>query len=243
MIEVNLIPDVKQEFIRAQHMRSMVVSGSIVAMIVAAGVVALLGVLLGMQKVAELVQDSNIKSEYSKLQKVDNLANLLTIQNQLGSISAVNDSKAVSSRIFVVMTAVNPAAPNDIRMSTVTLDPSTKTIAIEGSAANSFTATDILTKTITNTNVEITNSDGSGITTKPLSQSVTLTDTNYGQDASGARVLRFKLSFTYPEELFSNAKQKVAIVSPTGRIDVTDSKVHVPENLLAPQATDQKGGN
>lgn len=237
MIEVNLIPDVKQEFIRAQRLRGMVVTGSIIAMVGAVGIVALFGAFLGMQKVAEVVQDRNIKEEYSKLQKVNNLGDLLTIQNQLKYIPKVNDGKVVSSRIFDVMAAVNPAPPNDIRMSTVTFDPGNKTITIEGSAARSFTATDILTKTIVNTNVE------TDMGKTPLAKSVVLSDTSYGQDASGAKVLRFKLSFKYPKDLFSNVAKSVTIVSPTGSIDVTDSKLHVPDDLLAPMAIDQKEAN
>jgi len=244
MIEVNLIPDVKQEFINAQRMRSMVVSGSIIAMIGAGAIVVLLGIVLGTQRVAEVVQDGNIKQEYNTLQSVKNLGNLLTIQNQLGSVSKVNDEKVVSSRLFDVMNAINPLPPNDIRMSTVTLDPGAKTITIEGLAANSFTATDILTKTITRTNVEFkADAKPDAITSKVLADKILLSDTNYGQDANGAKVLRFKLSFVYPDELFSNAAGQVTIVSPTGRIDATDSKAHVPTDLLAPMATDQKGGN
>jgi len=237
MIEVNLIPDVKQEYIRAQRMRSMVVSGSIFAMIGAAGLVVVLGGFLGMQKVAEVVQDRNIEKEYAALRGTKNIGDLLTIQNQLSKIPDVNKNKVVSSRLFDVMTAINPLPPNDIRMSSVSLNPSKNTITIEGSAAGSFTATDILTKTITKTSIE------TDATTKPLAGEVTLSDTNYGQDANGAKVLRFKLSFKYPKELFSNSVSRVDIVSPTGRIDATDSKAHVPDDLLTPMATDQKEAN
>ena len=47
MIEVNLIPDVKREYLRAQRMRNMVVSVSIMVMSGAGGASAVLGVGLG----------------------------------------------------------------------------------------------------------------------------------------------------------------------------------------------------
>ena len=52
MIEINLIPDVKQELLRAQKGRAVVISASIFASVIAVGVVALLLVyIFGVQGV------------------------------------------------------------------------------------------------------------------------------------------------------------------------------------------------
>lgn len=60
MIEINLIPDVKQEFLRAQRMRNAAVSFSIMIGIIAAGIVGFLALLLGAQLVHENVQKTRL---------------------------------------------------------------------------------------------------------------------------------------------------------------------------------------
>jgi len=53
MIEINLIPDVKQEFIRAQKVRNAAITFSILAGIVAGGIVVVLVLVLGAQSLHE----------------------------------------------------------------------------------------------------------------------------------------------------------------------------------------------
>lgn len=243
MIEVNLIPDVKQEFIRAQRMRNTVISFSTLVSIITVGAVVFFVILLGAQGIRETIADSGIKNEYAKFKDIENLSNVVTIQNQLAQVSAINDSKGINSRVFDVLSAINPVAPNDVRITTISIDPSTSTLSIEGIATNSFTATDVLKKTILNTKVVYT--DQSGSETIPLTESLTLSDTSYGEDSTGAKVLRFKMGIVYPKQLFSNTVTDVRIVSPTGSIDVTDSRTRVPDSLFAEPAVDlqKEGGN
>ena len=51
MIQINLVPDVKQEMLRAQRMRNFTISMAIVVGLVAAGVVVILGLVYGAQVV------------------------------------------------------------------------------------------------------------------------------------------------------------------------------------------------
>lgn len=236
MIQINLIPDIKQEFLRTQRTRNMVIAISIFVMLGSVAVLVLLGAILGAEAVREGIANRDIKEQYAKLRSFENIDNLVTIQNQLANISSANDSKLVTSRVFDVVTAVNPSAPNDIKMAIVDLDPAQQSILLEGSAANSFTATDIMKKTILNTKIEYTK-DGE-VQRIDLADEVLLSDTSYGENAEGQKVLRFKMSFKYPMELFDNKTTGLTIVSPTGRVDVTDSKIQVPDNLFAPRASD-----
>lgn len=234
MIEVNLIPDVKREYLRAQRMRNSVISLSILVSIIAGATVALLIVYVGTQTAREWLADRSIKEQYSKLSSVEDADQIVTIQNQLSQLSSMHNNKMINSRIFSVLEAVNPPAPNDIKMSTVNLDPSETRLTIEGSAANSFAATDMLKKMILNTKIKYTDSSNQE-QTKALTSDVTVSDTSYGEDASGAKVLRFKLSFTYPEELLANDSKNLQIEAPTGSINVTDSRLHVPDSLFSPR--------
>lgn len=241
MIEINLIPDVKQEFLRAQRMRNAAVSFSIMFGIIAVGVVALIAVLLGAQLVHENVQKDAITREFGKLQSVNGVSDLLTIQSQLESVSALNETRSMTSRAFDTVVAITPGAPNDIKISNVTLNPAESTMTIEGSTSNGYTATDVFRKTILNTKVSYVSGDSTE--TVPLTDKVDMGPTSYGEDATGQRVLRFKLSFVYPVQLLTNAGKSVRVESPSGKIDVTDSKTRVPDTLFSQQAKDIEGGN
>ena len=239
MIEVNLIPDVKREYLRAQRMRNSVVSLSILVSIIAGVIVALLVGYVGTQTAREWLANNDIKTEYNKISSIKDANQIITIQHQLSQISSMHSNKMMNSRIFSVLEAVNPPAPNDIKMSTINLDPNETRLTIEGSATNSFEATDKLKKMILNTKITYTDSNNQAQSTK-LASNVTVSDTSYGEDASGAKVLRFKLTFVYPEELLSNNSKNVRIEAPTGSTDVTDSRLHVPDSLFTPRSSDKE---
>ena len=241
MIEINLIPDVKQEFLRAQRMRNAAVSFSIMIGIIAAGIVGFLALLLGAQLVHENVQKNAITSEFAKLKSINGVSDLLTIQSQLQSISVLNDNRSMTSRAFDTIVAITPSAPNDVKISNVAIDPAENMMTIEGSTSSGYSATDVFRKTILNTKVTY-QSDGTNETV-PLTETVEMGQTSYGEDATGQRVLRFKLSFTYPEQLLSNAGKSVRVQSPTGQIDVTDSKSRVPDTLFGQKAKDLQEDN
>lgn len=243
MIEINLVPDIKQEMLRAQRMRNVAITISILVGVAAGTVVLILAGVLGGQVAVEKMTEGTINDQYKKLAATQDINDMITIQNQLDSVSAINDKKSITSRLLDVLAAINPAAPNDVKMSKVTLDPVESTLTIEGSASGGYPATEVFRKTILNTKVEGKATGDTEITTTPLTDDVALRDMSYGQDANGARVVRFTIEFVYPKGLFDNTLQEVRIVTPTDRIDVTDSKTRVPESLFSQPATDESEGN
>lgn len=239
MIQINLVPDIKQEMLRAQRMRNLTISFSIFAGLIAVGAVAVLGLILGAQAGIEAYTSSQIDTEYKKLSTTKDIDNTLTIQNQLDQISSINDKRTINSRLLDVLAAINPAAPNDVKLSKVTFDPKEATLTLEGSAVGGYTATDVFRKTILNTNVTARKDDED--VDVPLTNDVVLQNTSYGQDSTGAKVVRFTVVFAYPEGLFDNTMSDVKIVTPTSKIDVTDSKTRVPDSLFSQAATDVEG--
>ncbi len=241
MIEINLLPDVKQEFIRAQRLRNTVISIAILIGLAAIGVVLLMGSFLGAQVIRDKLASDAIDKEFKKLSEVEDISKIVTIKNRLAKISDINKNRSISSRLFDVLTSINPQAPNDVKMSSVTYDPEDQTISVEGSAKNGYAATDVFKKTILNTKFEY--SEGDKTETVPLTNEVIISNTSYGEDNTGARVLRFSLSFKYYKELFSNEIDNARIISPSGKIDVTDSRVRVPESLFSQRANDAEASN
>ena len=238
MIEVNLIPDVKREYLHAQRVRNTVISVSMLVAAAAAGTVIVLGLALGSLQFASGQADNSIKSKYKELSDKPDINDLLTIQNQLTQIDMISSNRGVNSRIFDTLSAVNPQAPNNVTMSTVRYNASEKTITIEGSTAGGFNAVDALKKTILNTKLKYTKDSESAETL--LSSSVRITNTAYAEDSGGEKKLTFTLTFSYPEELLSNSVKSLVIVSPTGSVDVTDSKKHVPDSLFEAKDSNKK---
>jgi hypothetical protein len=240
MIEINLVPDIKQEFLRSQRLRAKVTSGAILVSLAAGGVVVFLALALGTQGVREVLADNSIKDKYNKLvQDNPDLNNIATIQQQLAELSSVNDNKQVSSRLFDLLVLVNPREPNNVQMNEVNFDPATSTIKVDGMAGvGSFNAVDAFKKTILNT--KITYTIDKKDKTAMLATDVKVGKTSLGENSSGERVVRFDLSFKYPKDLFSNKATNVRISTPTGEVDVTDSRLRVPDSLFAQPATDIK---
>lgn len=243
MIQINLVPDVKQELLKAQRVRATVISFSVVVGFIAAGVVVMLALyVFGAQTARGLISDNSIKSESAKLAKVPDLTNTLTIQNQLTQISATHDETHINSRLFSILTAINPPAPDDITISMVKLDSSTDTLSIEGQAVNGYHALEAFKKTILGTKLSYTDQDNQKQEI-PFATSISLGDTTYGEDADGHQVLRFTLTITYSDEVFARTSTNAAIIPLNGQENVTDSYVRVPETIFSDRATDTGGKN
>lgn len=241
MIEINLVPDVKQELIRARHLRTSVASMSILAGIVAAGIVVVMALyVFGGQTLRSSLADNAIKSEQAKLLKVDGLANALTIQQQLSKLAELSGDRQLNSRVFDVISVIVPPEPNSVAISKTAVDTANKTITIDAQADSGFATLEVFKKTIEATNFEYLR-DGE-LTKVLLASDIVDSNRSYGEDASGKKVLRFTISFTYPDELFARSITDANIVGP-GRTNATDSFIGVPESLFTSRATDSKDGD
>ena len=241
MIEINLVPDVKQELIKAQRIRSTVISISIIIGIASVAAVAALAIyILAVQTVRGNILNGNIETSNKQLLKVEDLSETLTIQNQLTKITQLNDSKKIDSRFFDMLFAIIPPAPNDIQVSDLTIDSTTNTITINGQAANSYAAVEVFRKTLEGAKVKYTDTDKKQQTVT-LASNISTSNTSYGADATNAKVLRFTLSFAYTQELFSPLSNDVSVVITTNG-NATDSYLGVPRSIFTDRATDLTGG-
>lgn len=243
MIELNLIPDVKREFIRAKQQQALVITVSVFVGIAAVGVIAVLGLLIGTQLVRDKLAQDAVNTRYAELQKVDGLSNMLTIQNQLAALSSQNSARTMDSRIFDVLDAINPPAPNNVSFSSVKLNPIDKTISLEGSASGGYVATDTLKKTILNSYFEYIKAGETTKTKVTLTNAVSILDTHFAQDSNNKTTLQFSMSFVYADDLFANSITGAHILGPKGQTDVTDSKTHVPDDLFLAKPKAAEGSN
>jgi len=241
MIEINLVPDVKQELIKAQRIRARVIAGSIFIAVLSVSIVTLLAIyVFTIQTVRSGMADTAIKQGSDKLNSVTDLSKTLTIQNQLTKISALNSSKNINSRVFDVLAAIIPPAPNDVQISSLLVDSATGVVTVDGQATNSYAAVEVFKKTIAGATLKYTDVDNK-TQQLTLASSISTSNTSYGEDTSGTKVLRFTLSFVYAPELLSPSSKNISIAITTDG-NVTDSFLGVPQSIFAVRATDLTEG-
>ena len=239
MIEINLLPNVKRELLKTRAMRNRVISISFLVGGVSIATVVVLALILGSQFAAEAVQNRVIKDRNDKLMAVEDLNKVVTIQNQLTKINEQHSRKKINSRIFDVVTAVNPVTPNNVSFSDIKVNPESKTITLEGSAVNGYSALETLKKTILNTKVQTTDGDKSSEVS--LTKEIKDGDTSFGENSEGKKVLQFSFSFEYAEELLAPANNgTVSVLTPTGKVDVTDSRQGIPDSLFKSNSKKQE---
>jgi Tfp pilus assembly protein PilN len=220
MIQFNLLPDIKIQYLKAKRQKHMVVLLSVVAsgaMLVI--FVLLLTTVFGLQKknIADLNKD--IKKASAQLQSVKDLDKILTVQNQLGALTPLHDSKVVAPRLLDYLTQLTPA---DAFISKMAVDFAGNTMTIDGAAAglNSVnTFTDTLKFTTYNT--------GEGTPEKPAFSSVVLK--SFTRDD---KTTTYQIQMSFDPLIFSSAYQ-VKLTVP--QITTTRSEVDKPTGLFQSQ--------
>lgn len=132
MIQLNLLPDVKLHFIKAQRQKRLIMSASIITTI-ACGVLFAFLVLTAQvvqkKSISDLTKD--IKTSSADLTETEELDKILTVQNQLNTLPGLHDQKIVSSRLFGVLQQVTPQPAS---ISNLTIDFAANTMIIDGKA-------------------------------------------------------------------------------------------------------------
>lgn len=133
MIQLNLLPDVKKEFLRAQSARRKTIAISILVTIIAAGLTAVVAIYVyAVQNGIKYLQTEDIKSKSSELSSVKDIDKYLTIQNQLAQLSSLHNNKNNFSRLIDFLPRLNPAPPQNIVLSNLEVDTTTTTITFKG---------------------------------------------------------------------------------------------------------------
>lgn len=131
MIQFNLLPDIKLEYLKAERMRRLVVSVSILVTIAAVALLIGLFSITVLQKKHSKDLDKDISSASSQIQGHADLNKILTVQNQLKSLTGLHDTKPAVSRLASYLGQVTPTA---VAINNLKVDYTQKTIDITGTA-------------------------------------------------------------------------------------------------------------
>jgi Tfp pilus assembly protein PilN len=134
MIQFNLLPDVKKQYIKAKRTKRLIISISTIVSVSAIAVLLLLVsyVQFAQKKnIDDLTED--IAIEVAKVESINDIDKILTIQNQLEALPKLHEDKPETSRLFGYLTTVTPS---DVFISTTTLDITKNQLEITGTANN-----------------------------------------------------------------------------------------------------------
>lgn len=221
MIQVNLLPDIKQSFIKAKRLKRIVVlvSATITALTLLVFLVLLLSVHLW-QKSNIKGLDNNIKKLSSQLEATPDLSRILTVQNQLKSLPGLHQQKPAAKRLF---TYLAQTTPNGVTISTFKLDFENSKIEVTGAAGNleivnKFVDTLKFTKYKENPNSSEENAF----------KDVVLT--NFGHDSQNSTAT-YTLTYTFVPIIFEGSAKDVALIVPQNFIS-TRSETERPQSLF-----------
>ncbi len=226
MIELNLLPDIKQEFVHAQRQKRLVVSVMVLTSIGAVALVLLLGFYAyAVQPVRNTIEDNLIADNSKKLKSNKNLVRNLTIQNQLSSITGLHEMKPLYQRLFDFLKVINPSAPNNISISEASIlqNEEGRNILVLEASAKDFQAVKVFQDTLENAKLTYV-LDGKKSEEK-LFDLVDITEQALGTRSDGEKVASFKVGLEYNENTFAWNASKVSVKIPNKNTNQTAQNV------------------
>ncbi|MGZ6005301.1 MAG: PilN domain-containing protein [Candidatus Saccharimonadales bacterium] len=225
MLQFNLLPDVKMEYIRAQRLKQTVVSISAVVAGAALTLLILLFLVVDVFQKAHLKDvNTDIATNTSKLQSITDLNKILTVQNQLNSLPALHAQKPVASRLFNYIGQVVPAKVN---ISSLNLDFTQKVIQLNGTADSISTVNKFVDT------LKFATYASGGSNKKAFSNVVLSSFSRSDKDAS------YAINLNFDSAIFDVSQNITSLTVPN--IITTRSELDAPTTVFGAQPTSNKG--
>lgn len=205
MIQLNLLPDVKLEYLKAQKIRRLAIAVSI---LISAAAIALLVLLLAVelyQKHTLSNINNDVTAKTSQLQNEPHINNVLTVQNQLNSISTLHNNEPAATKVFDYL---NELVPTTLNINSLAVDFNAHTINISG-AANSVSDINQFADTLKFT----TYNTGNGTKNTLAFSDVVLSSFGVNsQPVAGVPAASYSISASFDPTIFDVTKNVALIV-------------------------------
>jgi hypothetical protein len=236
MIQLNLLPEVKLEYIKAQRMRRVVTAVSIIVGSVAIVIlVLLLGFGIAQRKHISNI-NNDVSSETNTLENKPGIDQELTVQSQLTSINSLHAQEPATARLF--NSYLDEITPEPVSLNDFSVDYSLKTITLTGSA-DSLATINQYVDTLKYTTFTTGNAKASA---GDAFNDVVLSNFGYDSQATNkAQAASFTITLGYNQSIF-DITQNVSLSVPA--ITVTRAQVAQPGDLFktAPTSSSTTSG-
>lgn len=220
MIQFNLLPAVKINYLKAKRLRRTIslVSTIIIGVCVLVSVV-LYSIVVGLQQNQLSNLDKSIKSVVSDIKSTQDINKILTIQNQLKRIDALHSSKPEVMRVFTYITQLTTKS---VSLQAFNVDFETSKIDVQGQA----TSIEEMNKYVDTLKFTTIDSTGSpDLKGKNAFSQVVLSSYSINDKGAG-----FSVSFNYLKEIFDSSKTDLKLTVP--KITSTRSETERPSDLF-----------
>lgn len=212
MIQFNLLPDVKIEYIKARRLKRTVVLSSVMIGASALALFILFFMIVNVfQKVHLNNLDKDIKENKKILQDKPDLSKILTIQNQLNSLPDLHKNKPVASRLFGY---IQQLTPQQASISSLKVNFDDQTMTITGNADSlAIVNTFVDTLKFTNFSYQAESGDGTApsTTTGLAFNSVVLSQFGVSGKEAKSKSATYSIQMKFDPVIFS-ASQDVKLV-------------------------------
>lgn len=227
MIQFNLLPKVKLDYVKAKRTQRLTILISLIVSGVSLAVFVLLfTTTLALGKHSKDLS-TDIGKETAKLAEVKDLNKIVTIQNQLNSLPALHSSKPVATRLFDF---VKKTTPPNVTIGSFDIDFSQEnagTIKITG-GANTISSINVFVDTLKFTTYKT--ADG---TSANAFSDVIMTFSTTEKGASYDIALKF-------DPVIYSGTSKVELVVPAAKV-TTRSETEKPEAVFQSNNTENQG--
>lgn len=225
MIQINLLPDIKAEYVKTQRTKRMVITISVIVVAVSVGIVGFLAAYAYGAQSWQLSHAQDVTKSYEKqIKDVADLDKILTIQNQLVALTPLHEAKPVMTRLF---TYLQQTTPKDVTLSKYSVDNTEMLWSVEGKAAS----LELVNKYVDT--LKFTEIDEQG-GPKAFSDVVLSSFSKDGQGSGYAYSIKFKFN----DKLFSSSNPDIKLFVP--QIVTTRSQTQLPtSDVFVPNS---KGG-
>lgn len=202
MIQINLLPDLKKEYLKAQKAKALVIAVSIFVTLGAFALSALLFVYVTFVQQFQInLATDDISKKMQQVKDIPDINKYLTVQNQLAALPELHDSKGMYSRLYDFLSVLNPSAPNNVTLSDLRLLTADKTIIFSGTTA-SFQTLNTFVDTLKNASTSYkANGQGDLIEDKMFDQ-VLVQTADIVKAQGGAAVVGFTVKTLYHDSMF-----------------------------------------
>lgn len=239
MIKLNLLPDVKIEYLKTKRTQAQVIS---IATIVSIAMIALVVVLAlwvyGGQTLQKDYLTGQIQKNAAELKSVPDVDKYLTIQNQLAHITALHDNKSDFSRLMTYLPSLNPVQPNNVTITTVELsstEDGVRILSLQGEGKD-YTALSTFRDTLVNAVLKYSDEEDK-VVEERLFEAVTVVSSGLEKSSKGGSVVVFKIDTTYNPNAFLSSVKDPSVSVPT---KTTTQSAQASPNVFGKSSTEEE---
>lgn len=245
MIQFNLLPDVKVQFIKTKRLKRVIVLVAVAATVVSVLLLILTFGYAQSKKAHIANQDKDIQELSDKFNSNTELTKILSVQNQLNSLPALYNGRPAVGRTPEYLDQV---VPEGVRMGRFIIDFSLGTIEISGTASgennvNALALVNSFVDTLKFTNYVAVDSEGNKSEPTKAFDNVVLS--SFGRDDKEAN---YSLKLSFDPVIFDVTKdvtltvpQLVTTRSSTSSSDIFDGGNS--EGIVQPVEEGEENGN